>query len=117
VTGIHGATALAAVAVLGAMGVAAGALALLDRESRILEWARRVALGLLVAEAALGLAAAIRGGRPSEGIHWLYGGVILIVLLIPGGVAPELRPRARSGALALGSGIASAVAWRLWASG
>lgn len=116
-TGLHGATALAVVAALSAMALAAAILAVLDRESRMLEWARRGALGLLVAEAAVGLATAARGGGPSEGIHWLYGFVILGVLLIPGSVPPELAPRARSGALALGSAIAAALAWRLWASG
>jgi heme A synthase len=117
VSGLHGVTAPAMVAALGAMATVAAIMAVLNRESRVLEWARRGALGLLVAEAALGLAIAARGGGPNEAIHWLYGAVILIVLLIPGGVAPVLAPRARSGALALGSGVAAAVAWRLWASG
>jgi hypothetical protein len=117
VIGLHGATALVVGAGLGAMAVTAAILAVLDRESRLLEWVRRGALALLVAEAALGLAIAARGGGPSEGIHWLYGGVILGVLLIPGSVPAELTPRAKSGALALGSAIAAALAWRLWASG
>jgi hypothetical protein len=117
VTALHGVTAPAAIAALGAMAVAAAILAVLDRQSRILEWARLGVLALLVAEAALGLAIAVRGGGPGEGIHWLYGAVIVVVLLVPGGVGHELAPRARSGALALGSGIAAAVAWRLWASG
>jgi hypothetical protein len=103
--------------VLSAMAAAAAVLALLERGSRPLEWARRIALGALVADGAIGLALAVRGGRPDEWIHWLYGVVVVVVLLIPGTVAPEMPARVRSGALALSSAIAAAVAWRLWASG
>lgn len=116
-TGLHGLSAPVAMVGLTAMALAAAALALLDRESRALEWARRIALGVLVAEAALGLALGVRGAAPDEWIHWLYGVVVVAVLLVPGAVAPELPARARSGALALGAAIAAAVTWRLWGSG
>lgn len=104
-------------AALAGLAIAAAILAALDRDARLVEWARRVALGLLVAEAALGLALAFRGAAPDEWIHWLYGVAIVVVLLLPGGLRPELPARARSGAVALGSAVAAAIAWRLWASG
>ena len=116
-TGIHGISAPLAMVALTALAVAAAVLSALDRESRVLEWARRVALGVLVAEAAVGLALAVRGAAPDEWIHWVYGVAIVAVLLLPGGLRPELPARARSGAVALSSAIAAAIAWRLWASG
>lgn len=116
-TGIHGLTAPFAIIALAALAVAAAVLAALGREWRALEWFRRAALAVIVAEAAVGLALVVRGAMPGEWIHWLYGVGIVAVLLLPGGLRPELPSRARSGALALGSAVAAAMAWRLWASG
>jgi hypothetical protein len=116
-TGIHGVTAPLAMLALGVLAVAATVAAALGRATQVLEWTRRVVLAVLVAEAAVGLALAVRGARPDEWIHWLYGVAIVVVLLLPGGLRRELSPRARSGALALSSAVAAALTWRLWASG
>lgn len=115
--GLHGISVGAAILLLTLMALAAGVIAALDRRSRVLEWARRIALVLLVAEAAVGLALLVRGGAPDQSIHLLYGLVIVLVLMIPGSVAAELSPRGQSGALALASAVAAALAWRLWGSG
>ena len=72
---------------------------------------------LVVADAAIGLALAVRGGSPAEGIHWLYGVAIVLALLGPGALRPELSAQTRSGALAVGALLATALAWRLGASG
>lgn len=99
------------------LALAATMAAVASADHPALEWTRRMVLGLLVAEAAIGLALALRGATPGESIHWLYGGVVIVVLLLPGTLAPEVAPRVRTGALAVGSAIAAALAWRLWASG
>jgi hypothetical protein len=105
-----------AVLSLSLLAVASAVMAVLSRDSPALEWARRIALGVVVADAAIGLAVAVRGGAPSEWIHWVYAVVIGLVLLAPGALR-DVGPRARSGSLALCSAIAAAMAWRLWGSG
>lgn len=77
---------------------------------------RRIALGAVVAQAALGLTLAVRGGAPAEWIHWLYGGAIVLALLVPSAVEPATR-HGRD-ALVVGSTVLAAIfAWRLWGSG
>lgn len=116
-TQLHALPAPGVMVGLTGLALAAALLAAAGRAPRVLEWARLGMLVVLVAQAALGLALALRGAAPAEGIHWLYGVVIIVVLLLPGALGPEVGPRARSGALALGAGIAATLAWRLWASG
>ncbi len=116
VTWLHGTAGLA---LLGALALlAVGALAGL-RIPRLGAWsdtARRLLLGVLVAEAALGLVIAIRGGAPAEAIHWFYGVAIVIVLLVPGALAESMAGR-RPTVLAGVSVLAAIFAWRLWGSG
>lgn len=100
---------------LAALAIAAATLLVLGRGPDAVEWVRRLILGVLVAEAGIGLALAIRGSGPAEWIHWLYGPAIIAVLMVPASL--ELPPRRRSGALAVGSLLAVALTWRLWASG
>lgn len=103
--------------VLVVLAIAATGAALMSRAPGALEAIRRAVLVVIVAEAAIGLALAVRGGSPNEGIHWLYGGAIVLALLVPGMLEPDLPASRRSAALALGSSFAVIMAWRLGASG
>lgn len=114
-TELHGLAAPLLVGILAVMGAAAAALSVAGRAPGALDVARRVVLVVLVAQAAIGLALAVRGNAPSEGIHWLYGGAVLVVLLLAGSL--EGTPARRSAALAVGSVLAAALTWRLWTSG
>lgn len=116
-TGLHGVTAPLTIVGLSVLAAVATAMAAIGRDAVALEWARRIALGILVAEAAVGLALALRGAAPTEAIHWVYGVAVLVLLIVPGSMSEEVSPRVRTGALAVGAAIAAALAWRLWSSG
>lgn len=107
----HSALGPALLGALLVLAVAAIAALLRGGEPAWLETGRRIALALLVAQAALGLALAARGAAPSETIHWLYGAAVIAVLLVPGALR-RLGP-----VMAAASGVAVLLAWRLWASG
>ena len=102
---------------LALLAVAGGAavLAVAGRPPGALDTVRKVVLGVVAAQAAIGLAIAFRGAAPAEWIHWLYGPAIVVALLVPGGLA--LPPARQSGALCLAALFAALLAWRLWASG
>ena len=118
VTRLHTAPGLLLLAALALLGVTAGVLAALDRPPAAwLETARRVLLAVLVAEAALGLVLALRGSAPDEGIHWLYGGAIIVALLVPGSLWTDGSARLRSTVFAVSATAAALFAWRLWGSG
>lgn len=105
---------LLVLALLVTAGVAA-ALAVRGRPPGPLDVVRKVLLGVTAAQAAIGMALALRGSAPAEWIHWLYGPAIVAALLVPGGLV--LPPARRSGALAVAALFAALIAWRLWASG
>lgn len=117
-TGLHAAAwPLLGVALLGLAAVSAIA-AMRNRAPEVLDLLRRAALVVLVAQAAIGLALAVRGTGPSELLHWVYGAVVLAVLLLPGAtMTDEWAPAMRSWALAAGSAVGAILVWRLWASG
>ncbi|MBW3612492.1 MAG: hypothetical protein KY392_01370 [Chloroflexi bacterium] len=116
-TGLHAAAwPLLGVALLGLAGVSATA-AMRNRAPATLELLRRGALVLLVGQAAIGLALAVRGSGPSELLHWIYGVVVIAVLLVPGAMTEDRPPAARSWALAAGSVVGAILVWRLGASG
>lgn len=116
VTWLHG---MAGLVLWGALaGLAALALLALrvPVAGRWADTARRLLLGLLVAQVAIGLVIALRGGAPAETIHWLYGAAVILVLLAPGALAESMAPR--RAAFAAGAAVLGAVfAWRLWGSG
>ncbi|MDQ4036005.1 MAG: hypothetical protein M3153_08750 [Chloroflexota bacterium] len=116
-TELHAAVGPPLMVLLAVLSAVAAVIALRGHPPTALELPRRVLLVALVAQAAIGLAIAVRGGGPAEGIHWLYGVAIILVLLAAGALRPELSPQQRSGALALGALLATALAWRLGASG
>jgi len=82
-----------------------------------LDTSRRVVLGLLVAEAALGLALALRGSAPAEPIHWVYGAAAIVVLLLAGALVERDGMPSRGAALVVASGVGALLAWRLWGTG
>lgn len=104
---------------LGLAGIAAAATvaAVLERWPPLLDVVRRIALVVLVAEAAIGLALAVRGTGPAELLHWVYGAAVVGVLLVPAALPEGTAPRLRSWSLAAGAVIAAVLVWRLWASG
>ena len=104
------------VALVG-VAVVAVVAALRDRWPASLDALRRGLLVILVAEAAIGLALAVRGAGPAELLHWVYGGAVIGALLVPGSLAANTAPARRSWAMALGSMIGAILVWRLWASG
>ena len=115
---LHTLPGLVLVVGLGVLAVMAGLLAVLDRPPMPgLDFARRVILGIIAAEAALGLVLTLRGAEPDEWIHWLYGGIIIAALLLPATLVTNGTPRSRSGALAVAAALAAILAWRLWGSG
>lgn len=111
-----GAWPVVAVGLAGIAGLAAAA-AVRNRFPAPLEWLRLAALVVLVAQASIGLALAVRGGGPSELLHWIYGAVVVGVLLVPGAIEATTAPGRRSWALAAGSIVGAVLVWRLWASG
>ena len=102
---------LLSVLTLVAIGVVVG-----GRGAEALALARRVALGLVAAQAAIGLAVAVRGRGPAEGIHWLYGVAIILALLAPSSLEPSSE-RGRTAVLVGSTLLAAVFAWRLWGSG
>jgi hypothetical protein len=104
-----GASVALALTALGA-AVAGGAPPWLDR--------LRVALAVgIVAQAAIGLALALRGAGPAEAIHWVYGAVLIAVPVAIGALAASVPARVRTGALAGGATVMAFLAWRLAATG
>ena len=115
---LHTFPGLVLVAGLAVLALMAGALALLDRPPMPwLDFARRAILGIIVAEAAIGLVLTLRGSEPEEWIHWLYGGIIIAALLLPATLVTNGTARSRSAALAGAAALAAVLAWRLWGSG
>lgn len=111
-----GAWPVVAIGLAGIAGLATVA-AVRNRFPAALEWLRRAALVVVVAQASIGLALAVRGSGPSELLHWIYGAVVVGVLLAPGALEATTAPGRRSWALAAGSIIGVVLVWRLWASG
>ena len=117
VTQLHAVIGPIVLALVALLALGAAVLAARGRSPESVEWVRRVILGIVVGEAAIGLALAVRGSGPSEAIHWLYGGVIVLALLVPGALRADLPAAQRSSALAVGASLAAVIAWRLGASG
>jgi hypothetical protein len=117
VNALHAAAGPALLIALVAFAAAAAAGAVTGRVPRPLERVRQVLLGVVVAQAAIGLALALRGTAPAEWIHWLYGGLIVLALLAPGMLADDVPVARRAAVLTGGAVLAVVMAWRLGASG
>ena len=73
--------------------------------------------GLLAIQALVGAVRYLSGARPAEGLHLLYGLVIIGVLPIAATFASEAPPRSRSIVSAIGGGVILLLAWRLLSTG
>ena len=114
---LHTLPGVVLVGALAALGVAAAIPWLRRREPAAwVDAVRRALLLVVVVEAALGLALALRGAGPAEWIHWLYGLVIIVALLLPA-VVRTPDGRTRSALLAGGAAVGAVMAWRLMGSG
>ena len=113
---LHALLGVAALVLLVGLVLGAAAVVLTGRGRAAFDGARRIALGLVVAQAAIGLALALRGREPAEGIHWVYGGAVVLALLAPSSVEPASMIARRW--LIVGSSVLAAIfSWRLWGSG
>jgi len=84
------------------------------------EIVRRLALVLVAVfgvVAAVGLAILASGGSPADGLHLLYGAVLIGVLPLGLSFASEAPPRSRSGVLAIAGVAALLIIWRLFSTG
>ena len=104
--------------------IAAGAYALIGlvtaRRGHSQRWSHEVwlaFLALVVAQGLAGVAIAVTQGGPAEGIHWVYGAAILVVLLIGNGVAMAALPGRRGHVMALMAALIAVLAWRLSQTG
>ncbi len=95
--------------------VSAGA-AVVDRGGPWVERLRRAVLALVASEVLLGGVLWLSGARPAEGLHLLYGALILGPLPLASSFAAEAPPRARSWVLAVAGGLLLLFAWRLFAT-
>ncbi|MCV0404387.1 MAG: hypothetical protein K5924_11895 [Chloroflexi bacterium] len=116
VTWLHGTAGMVLLGALVALAVAAVLALRVPAARRWADAARRLLLGALVAEAALGLVIALRGAAPAETIHWLYGAAVIVALLVPGALAESMAHR-RAAVAAGAAVLATVFAWRLWGSG
>jgi hypothetical protein len=113
---LHGALGIVLFVLLTVAAVVTLVSLVRRRDAPFLPTARRILLGLVVAQAAIGLALAARGAAPAEGIHWLYGVAVIVVLLAPSSLEPA-SAGARRAVLVAGTLLAAVFAWRLWGSG
>jgi hypothetical protein len=107
--------------------VALGAAALFVATAVVAAWrdvghevVRRLALALVVVfgvVAAIGLAALVSGGSPADGLHLLYGAVLIGAIPLGLSFASEALPRPRSGVLAVAGVAALLIIWRLFSTG
>lgn len=113
---LHAVLGIALLALLVLLAVTVAVAVLTGRSTDRIGGLRRLVLGAIVAQVAVGLAVALRGEGPAEGLHWLYGGAIVLALLAPSAVEPTTR-RGRDALLVAGTVLAAIFAWRLWGSG
>lgn len=73
--------------------------------------------GLLAIQAVIGAVVYLSGVRPADGLHLLYGVVIIGVLPLAATFASEAPPRPRTGVAAAGGALVLLLAWRLLSTG
>ncbi len=117
VTWLHTATGVALLGALVLMALIAFPGSRNLALGRWVERGRQVLLGVVVAEAALGLTLALRGAGPAEALHWAYGAGITGVLLAPSLVRAPSEAHQRAFVMVGTSVLAALLAWRLWGTG
>jgi hypothetical protein len=115
---VHVAVGALLMPAFGALAVGAGLLSWFRASPHIAQLARRALLAVGVAVAAIGAALALRGSAPDEWLHWLYGALLLAVMLAPAALThPSTDRRLESLSVAVAAAVAAVLAWRLGASG
>ena len=72
---------------------------------------------LLVAEAAIGGVLFVRGGRPAEWLHVVYGIAVVVILPLAGSLATRRAHAVRTAVIAAGALVALILLWRLVSTG
>ena len=114
---LHAALGIAVIGTSVLFALAAFGTCAVDRSPRWLDGVRLVIAGLAVMGASTGLALALTDNGPSEGIHWLYGFLIVVVPVLAGGMDLGASSRVRSFGFGVGGVVMALIAWRLAASG
>lgn len=103
---------------IGALfALGAGIASWLDRGHLLVRRAGFAVGALLLIQVAFGALVYLSGARPGEGLHLLYGIVILAVLPLASSFAADAPPRAHSGVLAVAGLVVVLLAWRLLSTG
>jgi heme A synthase len=114
---LHALLGSVAMAVAALFAIGAAVAAWLDRGHRLVRRAGLAVSAVLVIEVLVGAVLYLGGARPAEGLHLLYGLVILAVLPFASSFASEAPPRSYTGALAVGGLVILLLAWRLLSTG
>ena len=109
---------------LVAILITAGTYALIGlmtaRSGRSQRWSHEVwiaFLALVVAQGLVGVAIAVTKAGPAEAIHWVYGGAILLILLIGNGLALSTLGGKRGQVMTVTAALVAVLAWRLSQTG
>ncbi len=97
--------------------VGAGVATWLDRGHDLVRRAVLAMGAILVIQVLAGVVLYLGGTRPAEGLHLLYGVVIVAVLPFASSFASEAPPRSYSGAAAIAGMLILLLAWRLLSTG
>ena len=123
---LHGAGGPLLVAAVGVLAIGALLVLVASRSgSRVIQnvggrWIERLRAALailLVAEAAIGAVIFVRGARPGEWLHIVYGVAVLAVLPLAGSLAIGRMHAARAALVAGGALVALILLWRLVSTG
>lgn len=114
---LHAAVGAVVLGTSALLAIAAFAAVILDRSPRWLDGIRLMISALAVTGAATGLALGVTGQGPSEGIHWLYGAVIVALPVTAASIDLGDSARVRSTAFGVAGVLMALIAWRLASSG
>ena len=114
---VHAAGGMLLLGVTGTFVLAALALTTLGGARPWLEWARKILTGLLLLQVALGALLYATGDRPAEGIHVLYGVLVVGALPLANAFSSEAPAKARAGVLAVAAVVTLGLLWRLISTG
>ncbi len=113
----HAIGSLVTLVAIAVVGLAATGMAVFDRFT---EWLVRMRTGLLVifgAQVLLGAATWLSGARPEQGLHLLYGGVLLVLLPLADTFVQDATPRERAAVVAAAAVVGLLLIWRLASTG
>ncbi len=114
---VHAAGGMILFGVSGVFALAALALTALGGVRPWLEWARRILTFLLLMQVFLGALLYATGDRPAEGLHVLYGALVVGTLPVAHTFSSEAPAKARSGVLCAAGVVTLGLLWRLLRTG